>query len=315
MADDAELVARPAGRPPSTRGAAIDWFETSRRTRPRSAPSGRCSTREFRRFTTTARKLEAAVERPMCVGVFGPSQAGKSYLVSVLAGAERPAADRACSRASARDFIREINPVGEKESTGLVTRFSIRAQRAPAGPPGLPAPALGRRHRQDHRQHLLPRWRPQGRDRCRRPSASMRCSRAPARPPGRRSPGLSDEDVWDIQEYFEQQFAGVPYLECAGELLGRGRDARAQARWRRPDRAVLPALGRPRALFLPVPDAARRARAAWPRRRGVLPDRGADPARPQHHRRRDARRPRPRGPGAARDPELHRARRCSCRGR
>ena len=41
----------------------------------------RALNREFRRFALAARKLEQAVARPMCVGVFGPSQAGKSYLV------------------------------------------------------------------------------------------------------------------------------------------------------------------------------------------------------------------------------------------
>src|SRR5689334_11937726 len=78
-------------------------------------------TREFRRMAGTARRLEAAVGRPMCVGVFGPSQAGKSYLVSVLA---RPpgGALEAVLDGERVDFISRINPVGEKESTGLVTR-------------------------------------------------------------------------------------------------------------------------------------------------------------------------------------------------
>ncbi|MCB1825401.1 MAG: hypothetical protein KDJ54_12810, partial [Candidatus Competibacteraceae bacterium] len=39
-------------------------------------------TKEFRRLTAQARRLEQAVRRPMCAGVFGPSQSGKSYLIS-----------------------------------------------------------------------------------------------------------------------------------------------------------------------------------------------------------------------------------------
>ena len=35
-----------------------------------------------------ARKLNGSAQRPPCAGVFGPSQAGKSYLVSALARPE-----------------------------------------------------------------------------------------------------------------------------------------------------------------------------------------------------------------------------------
>ena len=38
-------------------------------------------TKDFRRLTAQARRLEQAARRPMCVGVFGPSQSGKSYLI------------------------------------------------------------------------------------------------------------------------------------------------------------------------------------------------------------------------------------------
>lgn len=40
--------------------------------------------REFRRSGIRARKLANAARRNMCVGVYGPSQAGKSYLISLL---------------------------------------------------------------------------------------------------------------------------------------------------------------------------------------------------------------------------------------
>lgn len=79
-----------------------------------------------RRARLAARRLGHAAKRNNCVGVFGPSQAGKSYLVSTLAR-EREAEARLTIRLGddKRDFLREINPPGDRESTGLVTRFTI----------------------------------------------------------------------------------------------------------------------------------------------------------------------------------------------
>ncbi|MDF2765933.1 MAG: conserved virulence factor protein [Rhodospirillales bacterium] len=92
-----------------------------------------------RRIQNEVSKLAVAAERRMCIGVFGPSQAGKSYLVSRLClppdakeGGARLLADFA---GRTLDFLREINPPGDKESTGLVTRFSVRRPDAPADHP------------------------------------------------------------------------------------------------------------------------------------------------------------------------------------
>ena len=68
-------------------------------------------------------RLATAASRKMCVGVFGPSQAGKSYLISVLAK-DRDGNLIADFDGTPVDFIRNINPEGGKESTGLVTRFT-----------------------------------------------------------------------------------------------------------------------------------------------------------------------------------------------
>ena len=208
MVDNAKLAETCRETAGHARGA-IEWFETPAN-QATIGPERPVLTREFRRFTTTARKLEAAVERPMCVGVFGPSQAGKSYLVSVLAApSDRPL--RSVFEGEAKDFIRDINPVGEKESTGLVTRFSIRAQPHPPGHPvclRLLSAAdiikiIGNTFFLDGdlKAEPLPT--------AERIDAVLARARAAA---GAERPGLSDEDVWDIQEYFEQQFAGVPYL-------------------------------------------------------------------------------------------------------
>ncbi len=79
--------------------------------------------KDMRSAARSFRKLSRAASRKMCVGVFGPSQAGKSYLISALAR-DRKGELRADFCGKAVDFIREINPEGGKESTGLVTRFT-----------------------------------------------------------------------------------------------------------------------------------------------------------------------------------------------
>ena len=79
---------------------------------------------EARRTESLARKLARSAGRRMCVGVYGASQQGKSYLVSVLARPPGKSELRTRFGEETRDFVREINPQGGKESTGLVTRFS-----------------------------------------------------------------------------------------------------------------------------------------------------------------------------------------------
>jgi len=76
-------------------------------------------------------RLATAAEAKMCVGVYGPSQAGKSYLVSALARKQGEPLVAALGGQEV-DFIEMINPEGGKESTGLVTRFTIDRVSAPA---------------------------------------------------------------------------------------------------------------------------------------------------------------------------------------
>ncbi|UQZ88007.1 hypothetical protein C4J81_01745 [Deltaproteobacteria bacterium Smac51] len=75
----------------------------------------------------SGRRLSAyaeAADKKAALAVYGPSQAGKSVLISGLAGSRD-------QRLSARfgsqtmDFISQINPEGRGETTGLVTRFSF----------------------------------------------------------------------------------------------------------------------------------------------------------------------------------------------
>ncbi len=89
--------------------------------------------KEFRLAAVEARKLRIAAERPVAVGVYGLSQAGKSYLISTLA---RPSGKELTAELDRpRGFLADINPESDKEATGLVTRFTMRADRGPEGFP------------------------------------------------------------------------------------------------------------------------------------------------------------------------------------
>ncbi|MFZ3119608.1 MAG: virulence factor SrfC family protein [Variovorax sp.] len=77
-----------------------------------------------RRAENLARKVTSSAARRNSAGVFGPSQAGKSYLVSVLGRSEgKPLI--ANFAGIQKNFIQELNPEGGKEATGLVTRFTV----------------------------------------------------------------------------------------------------------------------------------------------------------------------------------------------
>ncbi len=110
------------------------WVKTNAATAPSVANQAQALVNATRQAENLSRKLAGAADRRVCVGVFGPSQAGKSYLVSALA--RRPGESLTCDFAGDRkDFLRDINPPGDRESTGLVTRFTTTASTAdPAFP-------------------------------------------------------------------------------------------------------------------------------------------------------------------------------------
>lgn len=180
---------------------------------------GAALARDLRRFGLRARKLATAAARPMCVSVFGPSQSGKSYLISALArkGAEpvRVVFDR-----EAVDFVAEINPEGGKEATGLVTRFTMRPM---PGLPGKPVSVrlltqtdvvkiLGNSFLEDfNRDAITPL-----------PQAEVASLLDAMRSRATAAPGVVDEDaVFDLQEYFERYFRGHPVILALGAAFWR----------------------------------------------------------------------------------------------
>ena len=132
---DQEKLAADCDRIADLTRQALAWIED-----PENAglvgAEARSLTRMMRRGVRRTRRLSKSAATPMSVSVFGPSQAGKSFLVSVLA---RPADGRLVGDFSGPDgqldYISQVNPEGEGESTGLVTRFTMRDEPTPDGFP------------------------------------------------------------------------------------------------------------------------------------------------------------------------------------
>lgn len=81
----------------------------------------------------TVRRIKESAFRPLALGVFGASQSGKSYLVSeMVRGGQKSLSvylNQNGQQPQMRDYLEEINPAGGRESTALVTRFTTRPYR------------------------------------------------------------------------------------------------------------------------------------------------------------------------------------------
>jgi hypothetical protein len=177
--------------------------------------AGPALARDFRRFGLAARKLAAAAQRPMCVSVFGPSQAGKSYLISALARKGTNPVN-AVFGSETVDFVRRINPEGGKEATGLVTRFTLRP--AP-GLPGAPVTVrmltqtdvvkiLGNSFLEDFNRDSVVPVAPEVLSK-HLDGLAARARAAPAQ-------GMDEDLAYDLQEYFERYFRGHPVILALG---------------------------------------------------------------------------------------------------
>lgn len=171
--------------------------------------------RDFRRFGRRAARLRAAAERPMCVAVFGASQAGKSYLVSSLAS--RPGQALEAAYGDRRlNFLQDLNPQGGKESTGLVSRFTVRGV---AAPPQAPVPVrlmsqtdivkiLANAYLEDFKVRDLSPPRPA--------DIAALFARLAKQAGGAAQGGLTVDDVEELREYFDLHFGAHPILRELG---------------------------------------------------------------------------------------------------
>ena len=116
-------------------GRAIDWVKDARQTSDTVDGVGDTIIEELRRHRYKSKRLVNALSRPLSVGVFGVSQAGKSFLISTLAMDEQGQLETDMG-SDRLNFINHINPSGGGgEATGLVTRFTRRKSDTPAGYP------------------------------------------------------------------------------------------------------------------------------------------------------------------------------------
>ena len=108
--------------------SALDWIEQTRPTAPSLDGQADDLSYDLHRVRNEAANHERAATRPMTLGFFGISQAGKSYLITSLAAGQN---ERLETMMGGRriDFLKHVNPPGAgKEATGLVTRFSRHAK-------------------------------------------------------------------------------------------------------------------------------------------------------------------------------------------
>jgi len=188
------------------------WLEANR-TRLKEDPTA--LTRDFRRFGRRAARLCAAADRPMCVAVFGASQAGKSYLVSSLA--TRPGQPLVAAYGRKRlNFLQDLNPQGGKESTGLVSRFTVRGVVAPAEAP-VPVRLMSQT---DIVKILANAFLEDFRIRDSRPpepaAVAALFAELAQQAGGAAQGGLAVDDIEELREYFDLHFGGHPMLQALG---------------------------------------------------------------------------------------------------
>ncbi len=211
--DDLELRARAASE-----GAAeaVGWIDANREL---LGDEAKVLGREYRRYTVQTQKIRDAVSRPMCVGVFGPSQAGKSYLISALARKDG-ASLMSDFGGTEIDFVKEINPEGGTESTGIVTRFTIAKHPTPQGYPvhlrlltqmdvvKILANTYFLDVEHSEREPLEPK------------QIQERIEEVRARARNAPVDNLREEEIYDLQEYCEKAFKSSTGYENIRRLRG-----------------------------------------------------------------------------------------------
>ncbi len=111
--------------------AAIEWIEQTRLKSPRLNSEAEHLKLSLYRHKNLANNLSRVAQNSLTLGVFGESQAGKSFLISALA-ANTDGKLFTQYGDQTLEFIEHINPSGGgAESTALVTRFSRIAPESP----------------------------------------------------------------------------------------------------------------------------------------------------------------------------------------
>lgn len=195
---------------------AVSWVD-------QNAPEDTSNLGQLRRLRRRSRRLHDAAGKPTSVAVFGASQAGKSYLVSSLA---RPRDGRMLLRYGQRefDFLKEINPQGGTESTGVVTRFTtappvpmhVDGSQTPDRQATVPVRLLSaadivrvlmNSFMLDFPESNLDTWPVEDPEKLRTDIHGL------AKSGERVANGFSRDDAEELQEYCQLQFSKKPYAE------------------------------------------------------------------------------------------------------
>ena len=219
MSERAEALAKRCLAVADLAGRAGAWIGDGDN-REKVGAQGPAFARDFRRARFRAGKLATAAGRNMCVGVYGPSQAGKSYLISVLGrprGGDLVAAFDGAGRSVT--YLDEINPEGQGESTGLVTRFTT--QQVPA-PPGYPV-RVSLLSEADIARVLINSFAEDGDNMETPPSAEelerlLETARGQAGPSGQ---AVTIEEMWDVQDYVASHFGHLAYFASLADYWNR----------------------------------------------------------------------------------------------
>lgn len=185
--------------------------------------------RTMREAAVNARRLGRASERPMSVGFFGVSQAGKSTLIGNLVTPPHqptPVVFDTPGGPTSLNYVDGINPQGGEETTGLVTRLSIRRFGAP--PPDKPV-ALRLFREVDVLKILANTFTfdlsahddaagPRIGGSALAARLAERASRLSADPAPSPTTGLSIEDLYELESYVEEHLRAHPLAdrEAAG---------------------------------------------------------------------------------------------------
>jgi len=186
-------------------GGAIDWVAETRATAKSVEREADTTVEALRRIRNKSSRLAKAASRPPAIGIFGISQAGKSFLVDSLAKGRNGRLESMLGN-TRLDFMKHVNPPGGgKEATGLVTRFTRTKSTAPTDFPvevELISEAdlikiLWNSYIRDFDQEAMTaRVEPENIDEALRRAGPQRQA-APV-------PGLTADDVVDLMDYFER---------------------------------------------------------------------------------------------------------------
>ncbi|MFZ2956952.1 MAG: virulence factor SrfC family protein [Candidatus Ozemobacteraceae bacterium] len=168
----------------------------------------------------SVQRIGESARRPLALGIFGASQCGKSYLVSELVRGGSSALtvflNKPQQKPALRDYLEEINPAGGRESTAIVTRFTIRPYREI---PGCSA-YLRLLSATDILKILLNGFLFECQSDFLPGAEELQKMRSSFRSVSRKSQGdalLTETDVWDLQDYARRHFH-TPYLKMLEDM-------------------------------------------------------------------------------------------------